>query len=143
MIAILVLLAQLAAIKTLPTPAWKTFPVDHWTCPDGFYADSLPEPTCRPYTPLLRKMSGAGAGQERIHWGQVEMMPKSGHLRIVFWPGFIGQPGCRVDDKTDEKMNQVWFSDVSKEGFTMKAPPGHKLHLNCQGVMKLEDERER
>lgn len=135
----LLLLAQLVH----PSAEWADSPVRHLHCPAGYVINhhaGITDKICRPFSPADRAYQFNSDTQELIYWGQVETIPASGKLRINYSPEFVTQPGCEVIDKTDEATNHVSFSDASKAGVTIHGTPGHKLHLNCRGIIEREKE---
>lgn len=142
---ILILLAQLAATAhgAFPIPQWTAKPVPHWSCPAGWYIPyQMNPPLCAKANAFMgRTMGYDPEREEQISWGWVKTVPPSGKLRIEYAADFVRQPGCDVTDKTDEATNRVRFSEESKAGVTLHAAPGHKLHLNCHGVIQRPVER--
>lgn len=135
MILLLVLFFQLGTKPdTIPSPQWITMPVKHWSCPSGWRVDKTAEIRCMKLSridPVLYKMN---ADEEQITWGWVKIMPRSGKLRINF--PFERRPGdgCEVIDKDDAKY-PISFTGENKQGFTVHAPKGHTIHLNCKAVI--------
>lgn len=138
MITLFVLFAQLvAAPSASPKATWEDAPVRHLHCPSGWvinHHDGTTDSICRPFSPADRAFQYNGDSQELVYWGQVETIPESGALRIHYAKEFVGQPGCEVIDKSDSE-NKVSFSAISKSGFTVHGKAGHKLHLNCRGIL--------
>lgn len=135
-----VLLAQLAAIQLAPNPVLVKEPVEHWSCPAGFYVEKA-ERSCVKVSPMYVRLFGLNpAEQEFASWGWVKVVPASGVLRVEYAAGLV-RPGCEVIDKTDEATNWVRFSEENKTGFTIHGKPGHKLHLNCHAIMQRPVER--
>lgn len=135
-----ILFAQLAAAK-VPSPTWVESPIPHWTCPKGFIARNDSTPFCAQLGPIEMSILRLDPqGFEAITWGWVKVLPPSGTLRIDYPQGFTKIPGCLVEDKTEEH-GIVRVSEVSKRGITLHGKAGHKVHLNCGGVLAREPER--
>jgi hypothetical protein len=116
-------------------PVWKDTPIPHWHCPSGYVLMvPHPVPLCRPFAPVDKLYGFDGSKQEFVRWGEVKIVPPSGKLRVYFRTELTGQPGCEVIDKSDSE-NSTHFGPVTKEGFMIYSKPGHKLHLNCTGIL--------
>jgi hypothetical protein len=134
---LLILLAQLAAVKTMPQPVWAETPVPHWSCPSGWRVEKaradapiVVEPSCVRLGPTTAQLYGFNPStEELITWEWVKTVPASGKLRVDYPAEFLRMPGCLIPEPIDG------FSDESKSGFTLHAKPGRKLHLNCRGVV--------
>jgi hypothetical protein len=134
---ILFLLAQLA-LPPHTQPKWIETPVPHWHCDAGMVY-SFEAKVCRPFSPADRRDGYDAQSHELVRWGWVKIVPANGTLRIEFPPELTGQPGCEVIDKSDSE-NTMRFSAIRKDGFTIQAKPGHKLHLNCRGILPRASE---
>ena len=129
----IIVLAQLTTSPTPPSPKWVETVIPHWSCPPDW---DFNHETVACYKRSARVVFAAHdpKTQEEVYWGWSKIVPSNGVLKISYPPEFLGRPGCSVVDKTDEHT-PLCFTDESKEGFTIHTAPGHKLYLNCRGVI--------